>query len=118
MPATATERLPPGLAEYPDLAAAIFNPLRELTGIDVIAQHIDLAVCVIGRSKGPHRTVAVGDQMRGRDDDIAFRLVFPAEQVSVRPTDQQMMIIIHVHWTIIGSSIGHRINGTWVAAGV
>lgn len=96
MSAIATERAPSGLAEYPNLAPAVFNPRSELARINIIAQHVDLAIPVVFEPKGPRGTVAVGDQVRGRDDDVTFCFVFPAEQMAIRSTDQQMTIVAHV----------------------
>jgi len=96
MPATAAERTPTCLAEYPDLAPAVLYPFRELTSIHIIAQHIDLAVPVVLEPEGPRRAVAIGYYMRGWDDDVAFGLVFPAKQMPVGPSDQQVIIVAHV----------------------
>lgn len=96
MSATAAERTPTCLAEYPDLALAVLYPFRELTSVHIIAQHIDLAVPVVLEAEGPHRAVAIGYKMRRWDYDIALGLIFPTEQMTIDPSNQQVIIVAHV----------------------
>lgn len=96
VPAAATERTPTASAEQSDNTSPILYSLGEFTCVDVIAQHAYLTVDVELSPERPCATVAIGDDVGRRDDDIAFGLVVAPEHHAIGPAYQQMIVVGHV----------------------
>lgn len=95
MPATPAENSCPGATEQPNNTFAIFDLLRELARVYIIAQYIDFAISIVFESKGPRRTITISDKMGWRDGYITLGFIRSAVEDPISPTNEQVIIVAH-----------------------